>query len=336
MKKIFSTSAAVVLVVLLLASCSRYDLDDLLRNMKNRNDKPERIVFVQENLFPEGIEYDKLTKRFLVSSITRGTIGQVLDNGRYMELIDDEELISTIGLHIDHPGKRLLVAIGDVGASIKSSEATIGRLAAVAAYDLMTGERLFYTDLGSLRPEQPHFANDVAVDQHGNAYITDSFSGIIYRVDRAGNADIFYESEALAPVQGDFGLNGIDFDKRGYLLAAKMDEGKILRFPINNPEAYTEVELPVSLQGPDGLYLKNNNELVVVANAGGEATGQVYTFRTNNRWESASLRHEFTAPEDVFPTTATVRNGSTYVLYAYLNVLFSGDSQSTYQIVKVD
>lgn len=335
MKNIFSPSAVAVLVVLLLASCSHFDLEDLLRNRKDKEGKPERIVFVQENLFPEGVEYDKLANRFLVTSITNGNIGQVQDNGHYSVLIEDEQLISTIGIHIDHPGKRILVAVSDLGASVKSTEETQGRLAALAAYDLRNGNRLFYADLGSLRPERPHFANDVTVDKRGNAYVTDSFSGIIYRVDEAGNAEIFYEDEALNPEPGNFGLNGIDYDNRGYLLVSKIDEGKILRFPIENPEAYTEVDIPVDLPSPDGLYLKNPNELIVVSNAGGQANGKVHTFRTNNKWETASLQHEFTTP-DVFPTTATVRNGSTYVLYAYLHVLLSGGSQSSFQIVKAE
>lgn len=321
--------------MLLLASCSHFDLEDLLRNRKDKKGKPERIVFVQENLFPEGVEYDRLANRFLVTSITNGNIGQVQDNGHYSVLIEDEQLISTIGIHIDHPGKRILVAVSDIGASVKSTAETQGRLAALAAYDLRNGHRLFYADLGSLRPELPHFANDVTVDKRGNAYVTDSFSGIIYRVDEAGNAEIFYENEALTPEPGNFGLNGIDYDNRGYLLVSNPDDGTILRFSIENPDAYIEVDIPVDLPSPDGLYLKNPNELIVVSNAGGQANGKVHTFRTNNKWETASLEHEFTTP-DVFPTTATVSRGSTYVLYAYLHVLISGGSQSSFQIVKAE
>lgn len=337
MRKYFFTSAATVLVVLLLASCSRYDLDDFFDNIKDRNESPDRIIIDQEDLFPEGVEYDKLASRFLLTSVRYGTIGEVRNNEQYEELVDDDELISTIGIQIDYLRQRMLVAVADVGMSVKSSEATIGRLAAVAAYDLYSGERLFYTDLGSLRPDMPHFANDIAIDGEGNAYITDSFSGIIYKVDEDGNPEIFYENEALAPLQeGAFGLNGIVYDLTGYLLVAKSDEGQILHIPLDDPDDYRVVDIPVDLPSPDGLYLQNPDELIVVNNAGGTGNGKVYTLKTrySDWWRSARVINEFTTPE-VFPTTATIRNGHPYVLYAYLNELAAGESRSEFRIVKV-
>jgi sugar lactone lactonase YvrE len=335
MKKKLFYAASVVLMVLFAASCSFYDFDDVFQSKRGKNKSPDEITFVQENLFPEGIEYDKRLNRFLVSSITYGSIGQVLDDGTYKKLIDDNDLISTIGIHIDQPRKRLLVAVADLGLSVKSSEATIGTLAALAAYDLYSGQRIFYADLGSLRPGMGHFANDVTVDNQGNAYVTDSFAGIIYKVDQQGKGSIFYENDALAPEPGNFGLNGIDYDPRGYLLVTRSDAGQLLRFPVNEPAAYSIVNLPVSLAIPDGVYLKSPNELVVVSNAFGADNGTVHTFRTWNQWESASLVAEFITPE-VFPTTVTIRDGSPYVLYAYLHLLLAGETVSEFKIVKAE
>lgn len=338
MRKHFFTSAAIALIVLLLASCSRLDLDDFFQDIREGKESPDRITVTQEDLFPEGIEYDKLGSRFLLTSVRYGTIGEVENDGQYEELVDDEELISTIGIQIDYLRQRMLVAVADAGMSVKSSEATIGRLAAIAAYDLYSGERLFYTDLGSLRPDLPHFANDIAIDEEGNAYVTDSFSGIIYKVDEDGNAEIFYENEALAPTQeGAFGLNGIVYDLTGYLLVAKSDEGQILHIPLDDPDDYQVVDIPVDLPSPDGLYLQNPDELIVVNNAGGMDNGKVYTLKTraSDWWNSARVVNEFTTPE-VFPTTATVRNGHPYVLYAYLHELMEGESRSEFQIVKVE
>ncbi|CAN5253601.1 hypothetical protein BH23BAC1_BH23BAC1_16360 [soil metagenome] len=99
MKKIFEYSIKTVLLVLLLASCRHYDLEELFLNRKTKNESPDKITFIQENLFPEGIEYNKRFNRFLVSSVTYGTIGQVLDDGSYTEIINDDDLISTLGLH---------------------------------------------------------------------------------------------------------------------------------------------------------------------------------------------------------------------------------------------
>ncbi len=336
MKNLHFSSFLSGVFCLLLASCGYIDPEDIFNNPQGSGESPEKIVIHEEDLFPEGIEYDKLQQRFLVSSVRYGAIGAVNDNGDYTVLFDDEELISTIGIHIDQKRQRLLVAISDPGASVRTSPETQEQLAAVAAYSLLTGERIFYTRLDGLAPEgTANFANDIAVDKDGYAYVTDSFAGVIYKVDRSGEASVFYQNEDFIPAPGDFGLNGIELDHRGFLLVAKSNTGEILRFPLDNPGAYTTVELPVELPGPDGIYLKNPNELLAVNNAGGVDNGVVYTFKTNNRWESATVKDSFTTPA-VFPTTVTVRNGHPYVLYAYLNVLFSGESRSEFEIVKAE
>lgn len=335
MKNIISSACSLFLLIM-ISSCTSNDIEgtevlkssDLSHKMKQ--DKQEVITIDEPNLYPEGIEYDIRNDRFLVTSVTRGNIGQVID-GVYSEWVNDEDLISTIGIHIDHSGKRVLVAVSDLGVSEKESEGGPGTLAAIAAYDL-DGNRLFYTDLGSLR-EGAHFANDITVDNKGNAYVTDSFSGIIYKVDPMGNPSIFYENDDFAPAEGSFGFNGIDYDPRGYLLVSHLDFGPILRFPLNNPDAYTVVDLSVELANPDGIYLKNPNELLVVSNDLGGANAKVQTFRTNDRWASASLIHEFDAP-GVFPTTVTVKRNIPYVLYAHLDVLLAGGSQEEFSIVK--
>ena len=335
MKNLYAASVLTGMICLLLSSCSWSELDEFL-DQKDKEKNPERIIIQEENLFPEGIEYDRVSNRFLLSSLTRGVIGEVSANGEYTVFIEDEDLISSIGIHIDQPRQRLLVAIADPGASTRTSPETQGQLAALAAYDLRTGERLFYTRLDGLAPEGTgNFANDVTVDKQGNAYVTDSFAGVIYKVDEKGDATVFYQNEDFIPTPGGFGLNGIDFDPRGFLLVAQSNTGDILRFPLNNPAAYSRVELPVEIPSPDGIYLKNPNELLVVGNAGGTDNGVVYTFKTNNKWESAVVKDSFVTPP-TFPTTVTVRNGDPYVLYAYLHELFSGGSRTEFQIVKAE
>lgn len=326
MKKSFlSTSAGFLLVLLFACTANTSDVNEIKEfanlSAKQKTHKAQVITIEEQDLFPEGIEYDKRNDRFLITSITRGNIGQVKD-GVYSEWVSDDDLVATVGIHIDHTRKRVLVA----NASLES-------LAGLGAYDL-EGNRIFYTDLGSLTPGA-NFANDVTVDQHGNAYVTNSFSGIIYKVDLQGNAVVFYENEELAPAPGGFGLNGIDYDPRGYLLVSKLDSGQLLKFPIDNPDAYTEVELPVDLNAPDGIYLTNPNQLVIVSNDFGGENASVQTFRTNDRWETASLIAEYHTGA-VFPTTATVKRNDIYVLYAHLDVLLSGGSRAEFSIVKAE
>lgn len=333
MKKHFLLFTLTLSSLLFVSSCSYYDWEDINRPTEKSN-LPEEVVITEKNLFPEGLAYDQFFDRYLVTSFTRGNIGQVTDGGNYQVFVDDDTLVSTVALYLDALRKRVLVTVSDIGQSEKSSPETIRQLAALAAYDLVSGKRIFYTRLDPLVAGE-HFANEVTIDPEGNAYVTDSFVGVIYRVDTAGNASVYYQDEDLAPAPGEYGLNGVAYDPRGYLLVAKTDENKLFRFPIDNPSAYNEVRLPVTPMDPDGITLKRLNEMVLVANDFGGPEGAVFTFKTHDAWESVALVDTFKTGA-VFPTNPTLRRGVPYVIYAHLDELLAEVDRTTFRIVKVE
>ena len=311
------------------------DLKDVLDDVDKAKGIPEKITFTNPGLYPEGVGHDALYQRFLVSSLTTGNVGVVSYKGHYMPFITDERLISSIGLHVDESRRRVLVAGADPGGTPNSSPATAGQTAVLGIYNLDTGAPIHYVDLGAMRPGMPHFANDIAVDQEGNAYITDSFSPIIYKVDPWGNASVFYENENLATAQGEFGFNGIAYHPAGFLLVAYSVGNTIYKIPVTNPDAISMVQLNAPLGSPDGLLLSQNGEqLVVVNNAGGEASGRVLSFKSHNMWETGTLVDKFNTGA-VFPTTATGYGDEVFVLYAYLHELFAGEKHATYTIRKM-
>ncbi|WP_375436251.1 gluconolaconase [uncultured Hymenobacter sp.] len=274
---------------------------------------PTRITVAQPGVSPEGIQYDELNRRFLVSSRTRGRIGTVKDDSTYTVFADDARLISTIGLNLDVSRSRLFAAVSDNGANTtRSTPATLRRLAALAVFNSNNGSLLRYVNLGALRPNQNHFANDIAVDLQGNAYVTDSSSPIIYKVDPQGNASVFLEDQQLSGGTG-FGLNGIVFHPGGYLLTAKSNDGTLFKVPLNNPSSFTRVTTNQNLTGADGLLLQNAQTLLVVS--GGQTT--VFRLSSTNGWASSTTTGTF-ATGPVSPTTIT-RRGLTdaYVLYPY-------------------
>lgn len=283
---------------------------------------PDTITINQQGLYPEGLAYDPQGERFLVSSFTSGAIGMVKDDGTYSNFINDKELISTTGIFIDNARNRVLVTIADPGASTKTTTETQGKLAAIAIYNLSTKQRINYVNLGKLKPLSGHFANDIAVDNIGNAYVTDSFSDIIYKIDLAGTATIFLEDSKFVAPAGSFGLNGIVYHPDGYLIVAKYDEGLLFKIPVNNPSAFTQIKMTQTLSGADGLLLNDNNTLTVSCN---NTTNTVFKLTGNNNWNSANVTGTF-ATGDVFPTTLAKRDGETYVLYAHLGALFSGQT----------
>ncbi|PJJ58593.1 hypothetical protein [Hymenobacter chitinivorans] len=291
-----------------LTSCS--DDDETPTTPAN----PAKITVPQAALSPEGVQYDEANKRFLVSSRTKGQIGTVKDDSTYAVLADNAQLISTIGLNLDAGRNRVLVAVSDAGGnSSRTSAATLRKLAAVASFNATTGALISYTDLGSKAATYTqHFANDIAVDGQGNAYITDSFAPVIYKLDLQGNATVFLENAEFSG-GGGFGLNGIVYHPDGYLLVAKTSDGSLYKVLLSNPVLFTKVAVSQSLTGADGLLLFDPQTLLLVS--GGQST--VFRLTTTNNWTSAAESGKF-ATGAVSPTTITRRTpADAYVLYPF-------------------
>jgi DNA-binding beta-propeller fold protein YncE len=275
---------------------------------------PDRVTAVREGLFPEGVEYDSVNGRFLVSSTSEGTVYAVADDGTVTPFIQDGRIPASLGLEVDEAGNRLLVAATD-----QEREGYLG------IYDLTSGENLAWVDFALLTPNDPeHFVNDVAVDSQGNAYVTDSFAGVIYRVDPQGNASIFLEDESFST---QFALNGIAYAEDGdYLIAVRVPD--LIKIPLANPAGFAPVQLDTPLVGADGIVFLDNRTLIVVTNN----PAHVYRLESDDQFVSAQMTGEF-APGNVFPTTAAVREGSAYVLYAQLNAETSSVAQFPIQRV---
>ena len=324
---------AAALGLLLLASCSKDKTPDVVMPAA-----PAVVAFTQAGLYPEGVQYDAANSRFLVTSLTTGRVGQVKDDGNYSTAFpDDPKLVSAIGLYLDESRNRVLAAVSDPGANpARSTAATQGKLARLAIFNRSTPTAApTIVELGTLRPNLGHFANDVAVDAQGNAYVTDSFSNLIYKVDAVTNvATVFLEDAARlgTPAAGAFGFNGIVFHPDGYLLVAKSDNGVIYKVPLSNPAGYVPVATTQNLTAADGLLLQDNNTLQVVSNA----QAKVFRLTTANGFGAATLAGTFVTKAE-FPTTLARRDGSSYVLYANLDKLFGGQmpAVSQYSINRV-
>lgn len=259
----------------------------------------EGVVIMHEGLFPEGVEYDPVNERFLVSSVAEGTVYAVAGDGTTTPLVQDERITASIGIQVDEAGNRLLVAVGDM-----QTEAFLG------AYDLTSGENLWFTDLTQVVSNDTYFPNDVAIDSQGNAYVTDSFAGVIYQVDPQGSGTVFLEHESFST---QFALNGIDYNAAGDYLVAVRVPG-LIKIPVGNPAGMTPVEMDVEIPGEDGITFLDDGTLAIVSNI----QGRVYRVESGDEFATAQLSGLFETGE-VFPTTVAVRNGEAYVLHAYLN-----------------
>ncbi len=80
---------------------------------KGTKEIPDQINFTRPLLYPEGIAFDRRNDRFLVSSVSTGTIGAVRYDGTYSPFIQDPALPATVGLTIDEARRRVLVAVSN-------------------------------------------------------------------------------------------------------------------------------------------------------------------------------------------------------------------------------
>lgn len=283
----------------------------------------EQIVIAAPGIRPEGVAYDAVGGRFLFGSLSEGTIRQMMDDGTVTPFIEDPELISTTGVHVDEVGNRLLVPNTD--AAVFADPAAVGS-AGLAAYDLTSGERIFMVDLAAVGSTGRNFANDVTVDGEGNAYVTNSFSPIIYKVDPEGNASIFAQDDRFtAP---NIGLNGIDYSPNGYLLAAVAGASKLYKIPLDDPTNISEVALSEPF-GIDGMVLAEDGTLYAVA-ALSDLTQAVVSVTSDDDWATGTVTAR--AQTGGGATTLALRDGEPWYINAYLS---NPDAQQ-YEIVHAE
>jgi sugar lactone lactonase YvrE len=278
------------------------------------------INFTAPATYPESITWSAHQHVFLVGSVKHGNVGKITPDGRYSVFIHDDRLVSTLGLLVDDKRNTLWVTNADPGPSERSSDATRGKLAGIATYDATTGKPRAYYDLSALEPGA-HLANDLALDADGNAYVTDSFAPLIYRIDTQGHASIFARDDRFNAGKG-FNLNGIVMHPDGYLLVDLTNSGQIFKIDIHDPRKVSEVKLPEALVGADGLNLRDPQHLIVAQNAGVDRTVEL---TSTDGWQTASIVRTQKS-EASMPTASVTENGKVYVLNSRIDTLFKPGS----------
>lgn len=287
-------------------------------------------------LQPENTVWDPTRRRVLVGSIRQGTVSVVNPDHTTTTLVKDPRLIGTGGVRVDPARGRLLATFDDTfdgpGAllSERSTPQTVGHYAGLGIFDLRTGKTIKLVNLAF----QPglHLANDLAIDPAGNAYVTDSFNGTVYKVDPEGHASIFLHAPALtAPVVNgapSVGPNGIVY-RDGYLIVVRYDSGELFKIPLRAPHSFTKVALNQPVVGADGIALRPNGDLVAVTNTI-KSTGieGVIVVRSKDNWRTAQ-RIDTTPWPDHAPTMVAMTPCGDYVLSSGLDVLFHSGGKQT-------
>lgn len=270
----------------------------------------QRISFTAPDSYPEGVVYDSIANVYYVSSARLGTIGKVTPEGSYSQLYSEPTLKSTYGLKLSPDGK-LYACAGDANYSKFTSPDTRKKMARVLVIDTATGKKTADIDLAGLVPGE-HFPNDMAFDSSGNAYVTDSFANVIYKITKDGKASVFADSP-LFKTKG-IGLNGIVWHNAGYLLACSTGTGAIYKISTADPKQVSKVAATQFFVNADGLLLTGDKTMALVQNGGSD---KIYELKSEDNWASAKL-HAGTLVADRFtyPATATMANGKVWIMNA--------------------
>ncbi|XP_022934387.1 uncharacterized protein LOC111441575 [Cucurbita moschata] len=278
--------------------------------------KPPSHVYYYHStsLFRECAKWDDLGRRFLVGFMDGG-VGQVSvpDNHspdavlEEVPVVKDAELQgnASLGIFVDRPRNRLLVVAADLLGN---------KYSGLAAYDLSSWKRQFLTHLSGPNDEKS-FADDVAVDSEGNAYVTDAKNSRIWKVGADGKfisiikSPLFISKEWYKNIVG---LNGIVYHPDGFLLAIHTFSGNLYKIDLAKGE---EVKL-INVSGGnlvfgDGLELLSPTKLVVAGNPAGRLV------ESRDGWKTASLVSTCSGLKHRLATAATVKDGKVYLSHMF-------------------
>jgi Cu-Zn family superoxide dismutase len=267
-------------------------------------------------VFPDGIAYQAATGDFFVGSRIDGAIyrGNVDSGAEAALFIAGQPGAVATGLALDERG-RLHAAGGDTGL--------------VAVYDAATGQTIaLFTN--TLAPNT--FLNDVAVAPGGDAFVTDSFNPLLYRLPAAalktGSAtpvaaaalnelDIFvdFRTTPFDLVQPGFNASGIAATPDGrYLLLVQSNTGALYRIDLASGEVI-QVDLGGgSLPGAGGIELDGQTLYVV-------REGQITSVELAADFASGTVGASFTDPSFAAPTTIARYDGCLLVVNSQLDAL---------------
>jgi len=112
--------------------------------------------------------------------------------------------------------------------------------------------------------------NVMTFDAQGNVYVSDSFQGIIWRIPSSGGIAEPWINHALLTTSGfpSFGANGIDFNNDfSKMYVGNTGEDSVVQINVDTDGSAGTAEVLVnSINGPDGLIVDENDNILVAAN----------------------------------------------------------------------
>jgi hypothetical protein len=209
---------------------------------------------------PEGLTIDGNGNVYVTSfAVTAGgTPGQLFEFGRDGHLIRQVAVSGSSNLLLGlafHPQTGALLVL-DFGNS------------KVLRVNPVTGaSTVFATVTGSAG------LNGLTFDRAGNVYVSDSFQGIIWKTGPHGGAATPWVTDPLLQTTGTppFGANGVEFNgAQDALFVANTGDDRIIRIPVSGGAPGAPAVFVNSINGADGLFIDEQDNLWVAANQADE------------------------------------------------------------------
>jgi hypothetical protein len=300
---------------------------------------PDVIHTRGTDVFPHSVDYDPRTQTFVVGSLKHNTISVARQDGTVRTLVDDPDLVSAQAIRVDPDRHRVLTSNVDYGLAERSNKTDPFRVAGVGAYDLESGQRLWYADLSD---GDQHLISDVTVAPDGTAYAIDQLTPTVFRIDRHGRASVLLTSDLLAGTVNipgflsGIGMTAVTWLPGDILIIAKAD-GSLVRVPVCQPTQARAVRLAISLAAlTAGIRALPDGSLAVVSS--GLLTGEpakIQRVRPEPDWSAATVSVTDTVGD---PVTSGITAGparSTYALSGDLASLLAGKPGSGFTLTRV-
>lgn len=260
--------------------------------------RTETIPLLGQAVFTEGVAYSKKRDTYYIGSAVGGSI-QAIDakkKAKWIQQNGTDGRLKTLGLEVDDQRDRLWVVGND----------------AVYIYDLKTNLLLRKNSLSSLGNYETSFLNDLALIADGSAFISDSFSPNVFKVD---GKTLEMSSFARLNIDSYKTLNNSPWNFNGVvvtpdekdLIFAKTNDGSLWRMNITTKKIEAlKLSEPVSFV--DGLEWGLGGNLYIVRNFENKISKIKYS-DTASRFEVVDL--EIDRSKLKIPTTAVFVDGKT-------------------------
>ena len=234
---------------------------ELTNKIKQQNTKvnlTKEVSTVPGKYHPEGIAFDAKENTFYISSIRKGMILKVDENGEISTFYNaNKNTWSVSGISIDKKRNRLwacTIATPNFENYKKEDEGK----SAVLCFDLSNGELIKRYDL---RDDNQHWFGDLTINKQGKVYISDSSFPAIYQTNFEADS-----LQLLAHYPDLRSLQGIALSNDEKLLYFADYLKGILKVDLAKPELTYLVKHhihPYYLKGIDGLYFYKNSLLAI-------------------------------------------------------------------------